>query len=71
MFPQLRKHLLEVWDNITGLFRLDHDIINIHLDDSTYEISEDVLHASLERGTCVFEPEGHRFEAVSTERSDE
>jgi hypothetical protein len=64
MFSQLCEHLYEVWDQIAGLFRLDHDVIDVRLDDSSYEIYKDTSHALLECGAHVFELEGHRLVAI-------
>jgi hypothetical protein len=37
MLSQLREHFCKVWDQITYLLRLDHDVINVRLNYSPYE----------------------------------
>jgi hypothetical protein len=59
VFPQLCEHIREVEDQIACLFRLEHNVVDVSFDYPTYEISKDMLHASLEHGDRVFEPERH------------
>jgi predicted nucleic acid-binding Zn ribbon protein len=71
MLSQLRENLRKVRDHIVGLFRLDHDVIDVRLDDASYKLFEDTSHASLKHGARVFEPKRHCLVAVSAERNDE
>jgi hypothetical protein len=46
-------------------------VVDVRLDDASYEFLKDASHTSLERGARFFEPERHRLVAVSAEWSDE
>jgi hypothetical protein len=70
VFPQLCEHIREVEDQIACLFRLEHNVVDVSFDYPTYEISKDMLHASLEHGDRVFEPERHRVIIVGVDWSD-
>jgi hypothetical protein len=41
MPPQLGEDLREVRDEIAGLFRFDHNVVNIHLDDVPYKLPDE------------------------------
>jgi hypothetical protein len=50
---------------------LDHDVIDIRLDDVSYQFPENTSHASLERGARVLELEGHCLVVVRAKKSNE
>jgi hypothetical protein len=59
MLSQLRKDLGEVGDQIPYLLLFDDDVVDVRLDDASYQLPKDTSHASLESGAYVLEPEGH------------
>jgi hypothetical protein len=71
VLSQLRKDLWQVRNQISGLSRLDHDVVDVRLDDASYQFPENMSHASLECGTRILEPEGHCLVEVCAELNDE
>jgi hypothetical protein len=58
VLSQLRKDLGEVGNQISGLPRFDHNVIDICRDNASYQFPENMSYASLERGARVLSPKG-------------
>jgi hypothetical protein len=57
MLSQLHKDLGEVRNMVPCPLRLDNDVVDIRLDDASYQLPKDTSHASLESSTWVPKPE--------------
>jgi hypothetical protein len=71
VLSQLGEDLGEVGDQVTCLLRLDNDIVDVRLNDATYQLPEYTSHASLEGSACILKTEGHCFVTVRAEWRDE
>jgi hypothetical protein len=71
VLSQLRKDLGEVRNLVTYLLRPDDDVVDLCLNDASYQLPEDTSQASLEGSAYILEPEGHCLVIVHAERSDE